>query len=324
MPNRIIKESIWTSPNLNELSDQAEKCFYRLLLASDDWGCFDANPLVIKGKCFPLQLTTDTTSIMNSIKELEKNEIIRIWQVGNRTYGQFVKFEQHNPLLQKHEPTTPCPPWMLDENNFDTRLASETLQAFHRIAIAIETLNKNSHKPTYKEICDGAKCSPSTLSKYYKYAQTEGNNTSDYTSLQPTTLTTDTTDKNPNHNPNHNPILYIYTHWNSKNIINHQKLTDKISRKCKTALRDYSLEDIKKAIDNYAEVMSHPEKYYWTYKWGLSDFLQRGLDRFMDNATPLSNFLKNKNGNNGKTANDIGKVPTEEELIRQAKEKGVL
>jgi phage replication O-like protein O len=93
----------------------------------------------------------------------------------------------------------------------------------------------------------------------------------------------------------------IYSHWNKKNIIVHLKLTDKMERKITTSLKDYTQEDIVKSIDNYAEVLSHPEIYYFTYKWTLIDFLQRGLERFMDNATPLINFKKDeKNGTNKK------------------------
>lgn len=116
-----------------------------------------------------------------------------------------------------------------------------------------------------------------------------------------------------------NNIYIIYSHWNDKKIVVHKTLTDKIKTKCKAALKDYSIEDIKKAIDNYAEVMNHQDEYYWTYKWVLADFLQRGLERFMDNASPLKNFLRNNNGK----SNKVGQVPTEAELEADLRSKGI-
>ncbi len=298
MPDRLIKQSIWTSPNLNQLSDQAEKCFYRLLLASDDWGCFDANPLVIKGKCFPLQPATDTTCIENCIKELEKQELIKTWVSGNRIYGQFLKFEQHNPLLQRHEPSTPCPPWMLDNNNLDTRLASETLQAFHRIAVAIASLNNNSHKPTYKEICENARCSPSTLSKYYKYAQTKEDNVIHYSPLQPTTDTTATTDKN--HNPNHNP--------NIRNNIG-ENVNDKILDDIKKQ-KSISFEEYKMQLKNRFTTLDFDAEYEkFTTHWS------EGRKSLKRPKTALLNWMNNavkfqqENKNNGTYKRDIKGQP---------------
>lgn len=183
MPNRIIKDSIWTSPNFNQLSEAAERCFYRILLSADDWGCFEASPMVIRGKCYPLQPATELACIEKCLTELESAGIIKRWQRGNRNYGQFVTFEQHNNLSQKHEPTTPCPPWML-ENGLDLRLASETLRAYKKIANAITMLSNNGSKPTYKAICEYAQCSPSTLSKYYKYLQDNQLTTDRFAPLQ--------------------------------------------------------------------------------------------------------------------------------------------
>jgi len=86
----------------------------------------------------------------------------------------------------------------------------------------------------------------------------------------------------------------IYSHWNNKKIVVHLKLNEKIERKIKSVLSDYGESDVIKAIDNYAEILTHPELYYWTHRWTLVDFLQRGLEKFMDNADPLNNFKTKK------------------------------
>jgi len=83
-------------------------------------------------------------------------------------------------------------------------------------------------------------------------------------------------------------IKEIFQFWNQHKIIVHSKLTQKIETQIKSALKEYSVEQIKKAISNYATVLKD-EKYFWTYKWILSDFLQRGLTKFLE--TPIENFL---------------------------------
>ena len=90
-----------------------------------------------------------------------------------------------------------------------------------------------------------------------------------------------------------NPINSIYTHWNSKEIINHRTLTKKMEGHINARLENYSPEEIREAIDNYATVL-HGEEYFWSYKWGLSEFLTRenGLDKFTTTSDPLNNYRK--------------------------------
>ena len=54
----------------------------------------------------------------------------------------------------------------------------------------------------------------------------------------------------------------------------------------------YSDDQIIKAIENYSTVISHPDKYYFSYKWNFWDFIMRGLDKFIDEIDPLNNFKK--------------------------------
>ena len=85
----------------------------------------------------------------------------------------------------------------------------------------------------------------------------------------------------------------VFEHWNSKDIIQHRKLTDKIKRAIKGALKNYSADEICAAIDNYVAILTD-DKYYWSYKWTLQDFLQRGIEKFLDFETAAQNYLKDK------------------------------
>ena len=54
MPSRIIKESITTSESLSEVSAEAERLFWRLVVKADDFGLYYGNPRILASMCFPL------------------------------------------------------------------------------------------------------------------------------------------------------------------------------------------------------------------------------------------------------------------------------
>lgn len=102
-------------------------------------------------------------------------------------------------------------------------------------------------------------------------------------------------------------INSVFKYWNEKQIITHRKLTDKIIRKISGSLNDYSEEEIKTAIDNYTHIL-FSEDFYWTHKWTLAEFLQRGLEKFLEYETAVANY-KHKS-----IISDNGHKPKEETL----------
>lgn len=84
----------------------------------------------------------------------------------------------------------------------------------------------------------------------------------------------------------------ILQHWNTQEIIQHRKLTEKTRRSIRATLKSYSVEEVNKAISNYAQILRDPV-YYWTHKWTLQEFLQRGIDKFLDWEIASSNFRDN-------------------------------
>ena len=86
-------------------------------------------------------------------------------------------------------------------------------------------------------------------------------------------------------------IYIVFQHWNLKKIIIHKKLTDTISGHINARLEEgYLAEEIIEAIDNYKTILNDNEKYFWSYKWGISDFLTRGLDKFKSESEPFKNY----------------------------------
>lgn len=102
MPNRIIKESICTSENLNNLSLEEEVFFYRLITQCDDFGRMDARPQILRAKCFPLR--TDTIQqydIESWLQALVRENLIIIYAVDGKAYLQMVTWDKHQQKRAK-------------------------------------------------------------------------------------------------------------------------------------------------------------------------------------------------------------------------------
>ncbi|WLR44419.1 phage replisome organizer N-terminal domain-containing protein (plasmid) [Bacillus carboniphilus] len=101
---------------------------------------------------------------------------------------------------------------------------------------------------------------------------------------------------------------YIYTifkHWSEKDIINHRSITKQMESHIRARLKEYSLDELKKAINNFAEIL-HSDNYYWTHKWTLADFMKpNNLVKFIDESTPHDTYKTNKVKRMNKKQNDI-------------------
>ena|SRR5699024_7984863 len=96
---------------------------------------------------------------------------------------------------------------------------------------------------------------------------------------------------------------YIYTlfnYWNEQGIIKHRSINQSMRSHINARLEDYSVEELQKAISNYATILKS-DNYYWTHKWSLQDFMKpNNVTRFVDEAEPLENFKSNKQNNANK------------------------
>ena len=110
MSTRFIKDTIWTSPNLNQLSDLAERHFYRLLPLPDDHGCCELSPDVIKGRCYPKKPKITEAMIQKWTQELVDADIIRVWEEKGRLYGWFPTWSEHQRVRSLNKRKTPEPP----------------------------------------------------------------------------------------------------------------------------------------------------------------------------------------------------------------------
>ena len=114
MPNRILKESICTSPNVETLSWFEEVCFYRLLVQCDDYGRLDARPLFLRSRLFPMRDDLSVDLVVKAVESLERVGLIETYSVIDRPYLRIVTWRYHQRIRNKR-PKYPPPPWEEDE-----------------------------------------------------------------------------------------------------------------------------------------------------------------------------------------------------------------
>jgi hypothetical protein len=77
------------------LSDGAERLFWRLTVVADDHGRFDAHPVTVKARCFPVMVDElKTSKVCAWLTELSIDHCL-FYSVDGRPYGQFRKWAEY-------------------------------------------------------------------------------------------------------------------------------------------------------------------------------------------------------------------------------------
>ena len=101
MPNRILKESVCTSPNIEGLGWFEEVCFYRLIVQCDDFGRMDARPLLLRSKLFPIREDVTVAEVEAAVGRLEEAELLSRYTVEGREYLQLLSWDRHQKIRTK-------------------------------------------------------------------------------------------------------------------------------------------------------------------------------------------------------------------------------
>lgn len=102
MPNRIIKESICTSNEIDALTPEQEIFFYRVIVNCDDFGRMDARLSILRAKCFPLRVDkVKDRDIQRCLGALVEQNLIFIYSVDGKTYIQMTTWEKHQQVRAK-------------------------------------------------------------------------------------------------------------------------------------------------------------------------------------------------------------------------------
>ena len=102
MPNRIIKESICTSNEIETLTWEEEVFFYRLIVNCDDFGYMDARLPIIKSKLFPLRAEKiKKASLIKWLQKLIDNNLIMVFKNHKGIYLYMVSWITHQQIRAK-------------------------------------------------------------------------------------------------------------------------------------------------------------------------------------------------------------------------------
>ncbi|MCS6287727.1 MAG: conserved phage C-terminal domain-containing protein [Nitrospira sp.] len=157
MPNRWIRESARTSKNLNEVSDFAERLFWRLITTADDYGRFLACGSIVKAACFPLMDSIRVEKIDKALAELVDKCLIRLYFAGDRRYGLFLKWVEHQGAPRSKFSKYPDPADFLDDSQNLHTSANICTQMF-------TSASRNQHACAPSDSETDSKTSPNSLS----------------------------------------------------------------------------------------------------------------------------------------------------------------
>lgn len=88
----------------------------------------------------------------------------------------------------------------------------------------------------------------------------------------------------------------IFRYWNGKKIIQHKAIRGRLEKSINRVLKQYTVEEIKEAIDHYA-IMYFDEDYgFCDYKWSLRRLLQEinGMEEFLNDGNKWINYCRVK------------------------------
>jgi hypothetical protein len=142
LPNRIIKESICTSDNLDKLTAEAEVFFYRLMVTCDDYGIMFAAPSILRSKCYPWKIDKiKDKDIEKWRSELVEAKLIFLYEYNDKLYLKFIKWEEHQQVRANKSkyPTPDLQGVRLISNDFNGNQPQANVPV-------IEISNRNSNR----------------------------------------------------------------------------------------------------------------------------------------------------------------------------------
>lgn len=105
MANRILRD--WTdSETIDKLSFQSEVLFTRLFMKADDYGCFHANPKLVKAALFPLKDVRES-DVSRWLDECQKAGLIAFYSSKGKQYLTIPNFGQRLRAMKRRFPVPP-------------------------------------------------------------------------------------------------------------------------------------------------------------------------------------------------------------------------
>lgn len=131
MPNRIIKEAIRTSRDINNLSDFQFRVWAYLITYVDDYGRGSADPELLKGLVFPRRKGVTEKQISEALSVLANTGMISLYCVDGEPYFYFPAWEKHQQIRAKKSkfpsPNEICEPPIAGDSICDHMQANVTV-----------------------------------------------------------------------------------------------------------------------------------------------------------------------------------------------------
>ena len=100
MPNRIIKESICSNEQIDQLTPFEEIFFYRLIVNADDFGRMDGRPSILRARLFPLK-TIREDQVESALHSLATVELVRRYTVHGKPFVSLSGWERNQSIRAK-------------------------------------------------------------------------------------------------------------------------------------------------------------------------------------------------------------------------------
>ena len=155
MPNRILKESVCSSENVDGLTWFQEVFFYRLIVNCDDFGRMDARPKILASKLFPLK-DIRMNQITEALRALTSAELVVIYEKDGHPFIQMKTWDRHQSIRAKRSkfpsPDEDCNQLNADEINCKQMKSNESKCSRNPIqSVSISVSNSVSNARTREE-----------------------------------------------------------------------------------------------------------------------------------------------------------------------------
>ena len=101
MPNRLLKESICVSEQINALTWFEEVVFYRLIVNCDDFGRYDGRVSVLKNLLFTIKDNMTLKQVSDAINKLASVGLVVLYEFEGRPFLQLPTWHEHQNVRAK-------------------------------------------------------------------------------------------------------------------------------------------------------------------------------------------------------------------------------
>lgn len=129
MPNRIIKESIRTSKNVNILSDFDFRVWLYLITYVDDYGRGSADTELLRGVVFPRRKGITESQIESALARMANIGMICLYKSDGEPYFYFPNWAKHQRIQTKRSKFPEPPSPLSTVGHGEPRLKSNPIQA---------------------------------------------------------------------------------------------------------------------------------------------------------------------------------------------------